>query len=104
MSFEQIILREGPTIFIAILAFFMGIVITLAFFSAFMVDINTFIDKIDLANKILDKINEKISKYKNMILSESNEAVRFILAIRVDTLSELYEELETLLNPGKKEE
>jgi predicted PurR-regulated permease PerM len=98
MSFEQIIAREGLTIFTAVLAFFMGIVTALAFFSAFMADINTYIDKLDSANKVLNKINEKISKYRDMISSEPNETVKFALSVKVDVLSELYEELESILN------
>jgi hypothetical protein len=104
MNFEHLLSREGPIILVALVAFFMGIVIALAFFSAFMADINAYLDELDSANKILDKISEKISKYRDMILVEPNESVRFVLAIKVDVLSELYKELETLLNPEEKEE
>ena len=102
MSFEHIIVREGPIIFVAVLAFFMGIIVALAFFSAFMVDVNTYIDELKSANKVLDRISEKVSKYKDMILVEPNESVRFVLTIKVDVLSELYEELkkDSLLSRG----
>jgi len=98
MNLELFISREGLIILVALIAFFMGIVIALAFFSAFMVDINVYLDELDSANKVLDKISEKISKYRDMILAEPNESVKFVLAIKVDVLSELYEELETLIN------
>jgi hypothetical protein len=104
MNLEHLLSREGPIIFVALIAFFMGITIALAFFSAFMVDINVYLNELDSANKILDKISEKISKYRDMILAEPNESVKFVLAIKVDVLSELYKELETLLNPEEKEE
>jgi hypothetical protein len=104
MNFEHLLSREGPIIFVAMLAFFMGIIVALAFFSAFMADINIYLDELNSVNKVLNKIDEKISKYRDMILVEPNESVRFVLAIKVDVLSELYEELKTLINPEENNE
>jgi len=104
MNFEHLLSREGPIILVSAVAFFMGIIIALAFFSAFMVDINASLNKLDSANKILDKVSEKISKYRDMILVEPNEVVKFVLAVKVDVLSELYEELGSLVNSRENNE
>jgi vacuolar-type H+-ATPase subunit E/Vma4 len=83
-----------------IIAFFMGIILTLAVLSAFVVDIEK--EQPDLTADILDMIRQRISRYGQAIASETNEQARFVLIMKQDALADIYQDIEFLILTRKK--
>ena len=82
------------------IAFFMGIILTLAVLSAFCGRHR----QPDLTADILDMIRQRISRYGQAIASETKEMARFIMIMKQDALSDLYQELEFFVMTRKKKE
>jgi hypothetical protein len=78
------------------IAFFMGIIITVAVLTAFIVDVDVDVEKEqpDLTDEILNEIRQKITRYGQEIASETNEMARFVLIMKQDALADLYQDLE----------
>jgi hypothetical protein len=84
------------------IAFFMGIVLTLAVLSAFVVDVDIEKEQPDISAEILDMIRQRISRYGQAIVSETNEQARFILIMKQDALADIYQDIEFLVLTRKK--
>jgi hypothetical protein len=84
------------------IAFFMGIILTLAVLSAFVVDVDIEKEQPDISAEILDLIRLRISRYGQAIASETNEQARFILIMKQDALADIYQDLEFLVLTKKK--
>lgn len=84
------------------IAFFMGIILTLAVLSAFVVDIDIEKEQPDLTADILDMIRQKITRYGQAIASETNEQARFVLIMKQDALADIYQDIEFLILTRKK--
>jgi cytochrome c len=101
----------NPTMILAVtIALFMGIIITVAVLTAFIVDVNMDVEKEqqpdqpDLVNEILNEIRQRIIRYGQDIASETNEKARFIMIMKQDALSDLYQDLELFVMTKKQKE
>lgn len=51
---------------------------------------------------ILDMIRQRITRYGQAIVAETNEQARFILIMKQDALADIYQDIEFLILTRKK--